>query len=158
MKRKRKAPPLLPSPPLPSPAPHRPSSSPLLLHPVEANDSLQRQFTPSCKASKVSFEIGCCLCLQPSPKSQRVLFVLRRIVVHSCLERCPCLSLKCAPVGGRRSRPSVAVVSGCRFRLHFERTKNSQFLLLRFSFFFVHLSSGFTVGDSVTFSVIQFSV
>ena len=32
-------------------------------------------------------------------------FVQRTNVVHSCLERCPSLSLKRAPVGGRRFRP-----------------------------------------------------
>ena len=90
---------------------------------VEANDNLQRQFTPSCKVSKVSFEICCCICLPPCPRLQHFLFVLRTIVVYSCLElcpyleRCPCLSLKRALVGGRRFRPSAAVVCGCRFPL-----------------------------------------
>ena len=52
--------------------------------------------------------------------------VPRMIVVHSCLERCPCLSLGRAPVGGRRFRPqfwtytirifffAVLVLCGCR--------------------------------------------
>ena len=53
--------------------------------------------------------------------------------VFLCCERCPCrsLSLTCTVVGGRRSRPNVAVVDGRRFRPtseHLEST--SMFLML----------------------------
>ena len=63
------------------------------------------------------------------------------------------VSLKRAPVSGRRSRPSVAVVSGCRFRPNFGRTK--------FVFWSVYLCScrvDSRFGDNVTLSVIQLSV
>ena len=65
-----------------------------------------------------------------------------------------CLSQTC----GRASlSPSVAVVSGCRFRPNFGRVKFDFFLFLQFGDTW-RLSRGFTFADSVTFSVIQLSV
>ena len=135
----------------------------------EANDSLQRHFTPSCKVSKASSESCAVSAFSLVPGYNTFSLVQRTIVVHSCLECCPCLSLKRAPVGGRRFRPSVAVVSGCRFRPKFGTYEIHIFMFAVF-FLFVQRSSGFTFGDNwrlssgctfgdfVTFSVIQLSV
>ena len=60
------------------------------------------------------------------------------------------LSLERAPVGGRRFRPSVAVVSGCRFRPNFGRMEFGNFCFR--SFCFMRLSSGFAFGDICTSS------
>ena len=90
-------------------------------------------------------------------------------------------SLQRALVGGRRFRPSVAIVSGCRCRPKFGTYEIRTFFI--FAVFFLcsgrvdsrygnnwrlsngftfgdnwRLSSGFTFGDFVTFSVIQLSV
>ena len=86
---------------------------------VEANVSLHLHamfksclliFDAVCAVSAFSLIQGCNT-LSP---------VLRTIVVCSCLER--------APVDGRRFRPSVAVVSGCRFRSNLGRMEFGYFL------------------------------
>ena len=63
---------------------------------VEANDSLQRQFTPSCKVSKLSFESCAVSAFSLVQGYNTFSFVQRKNVVHSCLERCPCLSQTCS--------------------------------------------------------------
>ena len=57
---------------------------------AEANASLQRQSTLSCKIDKLTFEISCCLhniCLQPCPRS-RYFFGATNELLSTRLERC----------------------------------------------------------------------
>ena len=56
---------------------------------------------------------------------------------------------------GRRLRPSVAVVSGRRFRPEFRRVKFGIFILA--VFLLRSCPSGFTFGDNVTFAGTSFS-
>ena len=80
-------------------------------------------------------------------------FVLRTIGVYLCLERCtylercPCVSL--SNVLRLVGVVFVAVVSGCQFGTY----ETPIFL----NFHCMQLSSGFTFGDNVTFSVLQLS-
>ena len=88
---------------------------------VEANDSLHRQFTLSCKVSKCHLTFDAFSAFSVVQGCNTFSFVLRTIAVYSYLERC--VSLERAPVGGRLFRPSAAVESGCRFRPSFGRMK-----------------------------------
>ena len=95
--------------------------SPPSAPPVEANFSLQHQFTPSCKVQKLSFEFDATCTVSAFSFVQvhdTLSFVLRTIVVYSYLERCPCFLRTCscgwasfscpfALVGGRHVRPNL---------------------------------------------------
>ena len=73
-------------------------------------------------------------------------FVQRTIVVHSLSRTLPVSLSKRAPVGGRRFRPSVAVVSGCRCR---PKCGTYEIHIFYFcSFLFVQRSSGLTFGNN----------
>ena len=95
---------------------------------VEANDSFQRQFSPSCNFQNVVWKF-----VDSARSLVRNSFFLEHwcLSVLRTLPLSLSLSLTCTVVGGRRFRPNVAVVDGRRFRPtseHLEST--SMFLML----------------------------
>ena len=94
---------------------------------VETNDSLHRQFTPSCKVSKASSESCSVSAFSLVPGYKTFTLVQRTIVFHSCLERCPCLSL--SNVLQRCCRELVS------FSAHVWTYEMRNFLIWQFSFF-----------------------
>ena len=80
-----------------------------------------------------------------------------RVSNVTCISNVARVHLERAPVGGRRFRPSVAVVSGCRFRPTYGRMEFGIFFILQF-LIFVRRSSGLTFGDNCTSSDTSCSV
>ena len=112
---------------------------------VEANDRLQRQFTPSCKVSKVSFEIRCCICSQPRTRLQHVLFC----ATNDC---CPLVS-RTLPVSLSRACSSwwasFSAQRCCRECVSFSpNLGRMKFVIFFCSFYFRHLLNGFTFVDN----------
>ena len=85
---------LLPPPSLSS-SPSSPVEANVSLHPHAKFKGCLLKFDAVCTVSSFSLVQG----------SDTYPSVLRTIVVHSCLERCP--YLECAPVGGCRFRPNL---------------------------------------------------
>ena len=78
---------------------------------VEANDSFQRQFSPSCNFQNVVWKF-----VDSARSLVRMIFFLKYWCLCVLRTLRLSLSLTCTVVGGRRFRSSVAVVDGRRYR------------------------------------------
>ena len=90
------------------------------------------QYLPSALSKVATRSLLCC---------ERLLST--RVSNITCISNVARVYLESAPVGGRRFRLSVAVVSGCRFWPTFGRMEFGNYYFLQF-LIFVRRSSGLT--------------
>ena len=81
------------------------------------------QYPPSALSKVATRSLLCC---------ER--WLSSRVSNVTCISNVARVSLERAFVGGRRFRPSVAVVSGCRFRPNFGRMEFGNFYFCNFNF------------------------